>query len=86
MTTDILQAKAEEFATERAQWIDETIKNSIPEWKRNILQKYPYNFIKKLLRVNVEVRSEELIADFGERVIIINNGQYIAARKFKYQI
>ncbi len=79
---NILQEIAENIATERAQWLESVIKNAIPRWKINILLKYNHWIVRKLLWADLEIITEELIADFGTKFIVKLNGKVIANRKF----
>lgn len=71
------------IAEERAAWIDNTILNAIPQWKANLIRKYKSRLLAKILGVNFEVRTQQLIGEFGHRVGIFLNNKLIAERKYK---
>lgn len=86
MTNPLYEA-TEKFAKEESKFIDDAIKELVPMWKLNLLLKVNTTFLRKLLKVNIEIIKEELIADFGWRIIVKNNNtnKYIA-RKFILKI
>ena len=79
---DILQQITENISTERAKWLDSVIKKAIPKWKLKILLRYNHWIVRKWLGINLEIITEELIADFGTRYVVKLNGKLIAERKF----
>ena len=80
--THILNKKTEEIARIRAEWIDSEFKKAVPAWKMFFLERFPSEWLARLLLVNAEVINEELIADFGTQVYLKLNGKVIAKRKF----
>ena len=81
---DFIITRIDKLANEKSKWIDQTILNSIPVWKASLLKKYPSKFLATILRVNIEIIYEELIGNFGRRIIIKNNGKIIDSRMFKF--
>lgn len=77
-----LQALVKKEADARSEWIDSTILNSIPSWKGGLIKKYKSRLLARILGVNVEIRHEELISDFGTRTVILLNGKAIGERKY----
>lgn len=83
---DYLYTTSAKFAAEQSKWIDETIFNALPEWKMKLIKRYKSRFIAWLLGVNVEIIHEELIANFGKRIIIKLNGKVIGVRSIKFSL
>ena len=79
----ILNQKASEIARERAEWIDSTIAEALPVWKRKVLEWIPNRFIARILLINIEIINETLIGNFGTKVRIILNGKVIGERNYK---
>lgn len=73
----------EKIAQEKAAWIDNTIKNAVPKWKLDLLQKINHPLLRKIIRADIEIINETLIADFGMQTIIKLNGKVVSQRKYK---
>lgn len=74
----------ERIARKRAWWIDTTIRENIPSWKWGCLKMFPNLWIALILNIDIEIICEELIADFGQRIIIKLNGKMIGTKSFIY--
>ena len=80
---NIVDNYVEKMANDIAKWTDDTIKENVPEWKLNFLMKLNHPLLRKFLRVDIEIISEDLIAEFGIQKIIKLNGKVIGRMKYK---
>lgn len=83
---NIIEKTTWEMAHARSVWMDQVVKNAIPAWKWNLLQKFPSAWLAWLLGCVVEVYHEDLIADFGVQTRILLNGKLIGKMKFKVKV
>ncbi len=82
LTESPLNKIVSSIVAKKSAWIDKTIRDAVPEWKLKILQKVNTTIIRKLLNVNLEIITEELIGNFGNQTIIKIIGKF----KFKPEI
>lgn len=84
LSNNPIQEATERIAIERAKFIDDTINRNVPSWKLNLLKKFNYTWLKKVIRADIEIITQALIADFGNETIILLNGKVIG--RYKYSI
>lgn len=65
-----------------ATWFDYIILKHVPGWKIRLLLKYNRPWLRKLLFVDIEIKSERLLANFGTKYTIMLNGKEIGSKKF----
>lgn len=85
-TRDIVAETVEKIALERAAWIDSLIASSVPSWKLSLLKKFNHPLLRKIIGADIEIITENLIADFGNQTIIKLNGKVIGKMKYNLKL
>lgn len=71
---DILSKYTERLATKRAKAIDDFIRSYVPKWQTKIMLKFPFT----IRLFGWEIIREEIIGDFGNKIILKKKGKFVA--------
>lgn len=82
--TDILASEyVDRREKEKSQWMDAEVIKHLPFWQGILIMLLPKKFVCDLLKLDIQIGTKGLIANFGEEVVIKINNKIVAKRKFK---